>query len=342
MKDATCTWLLLMTISKIDTTIRLPTSLIAESENGCDSSMRYQDYVLVELPDSHIIESSITIKAANQDDNLVLCTKNNTFLMKRILSTNSTLLVENIVNEDFKKVAAILDDYIEIVPFKPRIDAQLLSILSQTLYDGHKDRTFDNTTKIYYTKHDLLCLLPCSEQELENTIKNHPIIEYQGCIRLVSQDYLYHFLRLLVSNYEHAGNSLLTLKDLIVDDSHPSDIVQQLFHIFATIDMNNIILNHLKIIKFFGEYLLASKISWILDEFIDSWRELVVMIDSEAASIEQLYKYLNGLYVIEHSSQDHIFYYPEHQLSSQSMERFKALFKLRKKWLFEDILPFIR
>lgn len=302
--------------------IKLPVSLVTDGkENSCN-----QEYVLLELPDTSILESPITIKAANHDDNLVLCTSTETFLMKRILSTNSTLLIEN--TSDGCTALTIMDDYVELTPFKPHLDSYLLSLLSSSLYLGE-----ESNHSPAYTRTSLASMIPCSNAEFDHLVNSHPIIEHEGYTRLVSDDYLYNFLRLLVANYES-----MDISSIYSNEEYHPEIVKQLLPMFIT----NSSLNIGKIMRFFGEYLLRSRIKWVLQEFISSLNDLMLIADQTIDQENSVLRNLEGLYITEKSQfQNWIFYYPEHQLPTKLHDRFRELFRMRQKWLFEDISPFI-
>lgn len=53
-------------------------------------------------------------------------------------------------------------------------------------------------------------------------------------------------------------------------------------------------------------------------------------------------KQLDGLvYVVDNGNQKVIHYCPENELSEDVSERIQHLFKLKEKWTFEEIRPFI-
>lgn len=295
--------------------INIPLSLLSETQS---------EYCLLELPagipEPGTGDEGWTVQAARENDPLVLCTANQTFLLKRSLSTNSILLVRPTSDRD-ADVVSVLADHVELAPMKQRADSMLLGVLAE-----RKPQTI----------RELSQMLPCSKMELTDALDRQFIPVWGDQILSVPRDDLYYIMRIVCAHCQSdTGTSLATRHAAAIcalkQDQYNEDLIYAVISRF-TGSKEDTGLSDNKIIRFFGEYLLETRARWSLSEFVDKLKEIWPGSDDYLRS-------LTGLYLIE---DDSIFYYPEYRLPMQPMERFPLLFQMRQKWLYDDILPFIQ
>ncbi|KAJ1338821.1 hypothetical protein BSLG_006458 [Batrachochytrium salamandrivorans] len=96
-------------------------------------------------------------------------------------------------------------------------------------------------------------------------------------------------------------------------------------------------LSHNKICRLYGEQILigASLDGMALMQFLKMWQEAVPQ------DLEISLNQIRGLYLLDGDQVKTIRYFPKSLLSTDSRVRFEDLFKIRKRWLREDMLPFV-
>jgi sister chromatid cohesion protein DCC1 len=153
-----------------------------------------RDVRLFEIPASVAddYEAGISFKLIGPKDastDVVFCSENKTFTVKKVETSNSIFIVQPSASTNYT-VSAHCKHYYEIKPTAPRVD-RIVSLLKASEYRGHDREEEVNWQKVtLYTKDQFLSEIQASCAELNSQLELLGVVEIQGKMRLLAQDYL--------------------------------------------------------------------------------------------------------------------------------------------------------
>ncbi|XP_063919586.1 sister chromatid cohesion protein DCC1 [Zophobas morio] len=342
-------------LAKLNENDILPTS---QTIYFTKNNLYNNDYKILEL-DQHLLEvlkegQTLYIKG-DDDENVVLCTDNQTYDVTGAETSNSLLVVNNLnfydnlkleTERKFKTVtvAGIFYEYLAVTPGKPHI-GKLMELLNKSLYKG-PEHEYEVKEDDLYSFDDLNNKIQASEKELKDILNNLTIVTINNKIRLLDVEFhfraLSYMLKLIDENswgldeidYEE---TLTSLKDII-----PEEILISLFDKYAEESqiIDGLQLYQYKesdICKFFAQILLYAADKFNLNEFLQAWKDSVPegMIPHE----DLLY----GIAIIDRKSTPNIISaFPEDSLPEDINARFGVLFRVKDKWTVPEITPYIQ
>ncbi|XP_044263772.1 sister chromatid cohesion protein DCC1-like isoform X1 [Tribolium madens] len=332
----------------------LPTSQTVYFTN---ENLYCNNFKFLEL-DQHLIGElkqgqTLYIKG-DDDENVVLCTKDRTYDVNGAETSNSLLLVKNLSFFDDLKdgqkralktvtVSGIFYEYLSITPGKPHLK-KLTDLLNKSVYKG-PEREYEIKNEDLYSYDDLIKIVQASEKELKDVLKHLNVVTIDGKIRLLDVEYhfraLSYMLKLIEENswnldeidFEETLNSL---RDII-----PEEILICLFDKYTeeskTIDgLQLYSYKEPEICRFFAQILLYGAGKFNLDEFLQAWRESV----PEGMTCDE--ELLHGIAIIDRKSDPPVISaFPEDSLPEDINSRFSMLFKVKEKWTVPEITPYI-
>ncbi|GIY49184.1 sister chromatid cohesion protein DCC1 [Caerostris darwini] len=301
-----------------------------------------------------IAEGQVLTIRGDAEDSAVICTKNSTFELKEAETSNSLLLLpdmfwpEDCENGEMKvvpqTVSGIFHNYYELRAFKPSFK-KLRSLLSRCPYQGKEYEDSNDHEK--YTFEMLLDTIQASEEELKAEIVRMQACIIDGYVRVLDFDYKFNVFSSILNVIESRSMPLNRIfKEPIIEaleDLEPKDIVDQCFSWFSedngATDENGCKLYSLKedpVCKLYAEVLLRSSGKFHLQNFLESWQTSVP--EGMKCDLKQLL----GLALTDRTSRPEvIFHFPSENLPENVKERFEFLFKIKPKWEFDEIVPYL-
>nr|CAH7714853.1 unnamed protein product [Callosobruchus chinensis] len=232
------------------------------------------------------------------DDNeeVVICSETQTYQVTEAETSNSLLLVDNLIltdpenskasNDEYNvnevTVHSIFYNYLEAIPIKPHLK-KLRHLLNESIYKGPEYESEVDPTKCY-TFEQLDEMVQASTKELRKALDDMDVVLVNNKIRLL--DFEYHFkvlsymLKLIDENswqldeidYQETVDAL---KDLV-----PKEILTGLFETYT--EESQIIdgiqlyrYKEDKVCIFFAKVLLYGAGKFNLNDFLQAWKESV-------------------------------------------------------------------
>ncbi|KAL2918788.1 Ctf8p and Ctf18p associating protein [Polyrhizophydium stewartii] len=199
-----------------------------------------------------------------------------------------------------------------------------------------------------YTLNDILDAIQASEGEIRAYLESSGAVLIDGCWRVLSPEYSLEVLELVMLSAIETDMDLarLSLADLeLALESHniPNPVLERCLRSFsesfeASESTTFFKLSHIKVCRLYGEQVLRRlpPDGTSLISFLKDWRAAVPEIMD--VHLDQL----AGVYLLEGSQATQIIrYFPKSTLPSVPKARFEELFKIRKKWLREDLIPYV-
>ncbi|CAD5119162.1 unnamed protein product [Dimorphilus gyrociliatus] len=309
------------------------------------------EYSLVELPPDVVLalknQDEVCIRG-RKDDNAILCTKSNTYTVKEAEVSNSMLLSDNLTFPDgfnnskdvnYVSLNSLNFNYYELkktVANKRRIE----QILKDNPYIGKSSEK--NMTK--YTTEDLKKEIQASEREILKGLEDIKACEIEGYWRLINIDYIKTILDAII-NFKEENSWEIDEIDFnecssVLGEIYPSTIIEHIIksYLKREDETNRYTLRSEEFVKFIAIYLLTNAAEFNLKEFLTVWKQLLPegIADMAKASL------LNGIALVRDQGIPSICYFPISKLPEKVDERFSALFQMKEKWKFDEILPYIR
>ncbi|EFA07653.2 sister chromatid cohesion protein DCC1 [Tribolium castaneum] len=321
-------------------------------------NLNCDNFKFLEL-DQHLLEEikqgqTLYIKG-DDDENVVLCTKDRTYDVTGAETSNSLLLVKNMAFFDDLKdgkeralqtvtVSGVFYDYLSVTPGKPHLK-KLRDLLDKSVYKG-PEHEYEIKNEDLYGYDDLIKIIQASDQELESVLKQMNVVTINGKIRLLDVEYhfraLSYMLKLIEENSWNLDEidfdeTLNSLRDII-----PETILKNLFDKYTTESkiVDGLQLYSYKereICRFFAQILLYGAGKFNLEEFLQAWRESV----PEGMTCDE--ELLHGIAIIDRKSDPPVISaFPEEELPEEINARFNKLFKAKEKWTVPEITPYIQ
>ncbi|TIB65018.1 hypothetical protein E3P78_00877 [Wallemia ichthyophaga] len=317
--------------------IRISTGLNDKNKN---------EFKLLEL-DNELVEAlekqQVLEFKGDGDEDAVLCSNSNTYLLKNRMHSNSLTLLERDTHDTHD--THIVNTFHEIlethkcIPNMDKLD-QILShrvLLDPTESNTDKDRDVDSSLRYDYKR--LSSSIQASDEEMRHALTARKIVHYNGEYRPVDAECLMRTLDLIANTLELLGMSMTNLdKQRVVEKVHEehnvdkqyTDTVMDWFMSTPTsLDIN-------AFVKEMGVCILKThKHPTPFETFIDDWKGRVGYELSSYCSLDLL----KGSYLIEAGR---VKFFTSSSLSKSPSTRFQELFKMRGKWFAADLIPFIQ
>lgn len=199
-----------------------------------------------------------------------------------------------------------------------------------------------------YTFEELLDLVQSSEDELYEALDKLQACPIQGYWRLLDADYrdmaFQHVMRLLVEqdwSYKHVP---LNATCRLLQELEPEFAIKHCVSCYGNqveegFQEGEVYyeLSEARVCQFYAELLLRPAGKFNYQEFLDSWQASIP--EGMVTSLD----YLKGLALVNLSATPPtIWHYSAADLPQEPSERFLQLFRVRDKWSFEEIEPYIK
>jgi len=203
----------------------------------------------------------------------------------------------------------------------------------------------DKDVEQFSTLEKLLDQVPASEGEIHGYLKTIRVVNFQGYLRLIDEEYLFRVFSLVTGCIEeNSWSSDYVLKSVIlssISPLEPSFVLEKIFEWFFKIinesDDDVCSMQENEVCRLMGEVLLKSAGRFNLQEFLRIWQQTV----PEGLTVNL--KQLEGISVTNNlSSPPVIWHFPEYSLPEVITDRFTVLFEAKPKWELEEITPFLR
>ncbi|KAG8177733.1 hypothetical protein JTE90_026575 [Oedothorax gibbosus] len=301
-----------------------------------------------------LFEGDTLIIRGDLEDPAVLCTNKTTYELKEAETSNSLLLMpemqwpENCQESSLKvvpqNISGIFHTYYELRELKPSFK-KLRAILEGNSYKGKEYEADENVQN--YTFEMLLDVIQASAEELKAEIIRMQTCNINGHVRVLDFDYKFNVFSSILNVIESRSIPLDKIpKDPVIEtleDLEPKEILELCFSWFTKatgeVDENGNQLHTLVeelVCKLYAEVLLRSSGKFRLHDFLESWQRSVP--EGMKCDLEQL----RGMALTDTNSMPAvIFYFPPDNLSENIKERFEHLFKIKDKWWYDDIVPYL-
>jgi len=291
----------------------------------------------------------LTIRG-HEDENAVICSRDKTYDIKEAETSNSLMLVPQIVlpgaiaktgnrTLSFSSVTGIFHKYLELIEIRPRL-RKLKDLLMKTPYN--EDARREEIKGLTYS--EILDSVQASEEEILAGLEQFECVEVEGLWYVLDQDYQMMVLSRILKffdenswslNLVHKKETVTTLSSLV----HP-EVVSRVFDFYTLpVDGGNcddFSLNQEKVSRFFGDFLLAANSGYVLSEFLEMWQKAV------PDGISTDLNHLQGLVLLEEDKSPAVIKrFAEDSLPLTIGERLNVLFSAREKWKLEEISPFV-
>ncbi|XJO74239.1 hypothetical protein BDV3_005090 [Batrachochytrium dendrobatidis] len=335
------------------------------------------DYKVLECPPELVafLQASKTLVIRGCDtDEAVLCTDQATYSLRQVETSNSMLLLQNrsfnlssdrqiqtsnaftscFPNTRIDAVSDVIfthSSYLEVACIPPKL-AKLELMLNECLYAGSDTEACNQTNQncknqSIYSLSDFLEIIQASEGEIIDQLNILGAFEINGFWRLLAPTYALYILQLIMLSAVERDMDIfqLSLNDLAIalsEDQIPEPVLKRCLLSNSdscdTMGQDTVFkLSRTKICRLYGDQMLRELTGNGIEimQFLKSWQS-AVPLDWEV-HLDQI----KGLYLLDGSQIKTIRYFPKSLLATDPRMRFEDLFKIRKKWLREDMLPFI-
>ena len=319
--------------------------------------------------DSQIILLEVPSKVADQleqgdhfvfrgdaDDSVVLCSNNEIFDVKEAETSNSLLIVKNLLTnekcqadddnptsdnaeENAHEVTVMksFHRYLEMKSLMPNYQ-KLIQVLEDKYLNSYP---VDDINEHSVNYSDLLNSIQCSETELVKGLKSMDAIQIgQNSWTVVTSDMRMRVVSMICN--------VISENSWSWDDIPKNEAIETLRELEDEVIINQVFDQYIqagkflrnKLCRFYGEYLLQSSTAFNLMEFLSIWQDSLPKIDNEN---EELFKVdLNQLEGLSLVIKDQIQHFPETKLPNNIQDRLKILFNTKDKWSLDEITPFVK
>ncbi|KAJ6241154.1 sister chromatid cohesion protein dcc1-related [Anaeramoeba flamelloides] len=159
-----------------------------------------EQYLMIELPtEITLTENEELFFKGNQKDSAVLCTNNQTFEIKKALSSNTLYFL----NEKGNVIESQTDHYLEVLPMIADFHSIYL-LLSEIPYSG-KENEKKISFKELSTFEQLLDQMQSSRNELKKYLKSINAFRLNGYIRIMDSELQGNIIDLILAIVEEQG-----------------------------------------------------------------------------------------------------------------------------------------
>ncbi|CAK5023838.1 unnamed protein product [Meloidogyne enterolobii] len=297
--------------------------------------------------------NEIYIRGYNSDE-IVLCTKAETFCCKELEVSNSLLILEDALNEveiseelsisNNLKIVSVSNKFLETSRIRPNLTQKL-----KELFNDHKIEMFTKdgcSASCGIFLETILCCIQASEEELINKLAELPVIELEGKFYWISNEYILKFIDKIAEAVDNAGKDEIAYfsKDDLLQrislENIQMETIEWVLNNFCDKNVDGkYSFNESKISKIYIENLLRSLPDKPLD-FEDFELKINNLLPNQLYFKEE---YLSGLGIVENS---HFRGKVVNKLISTDLpldlqKRLSILFSKKEKWKKEEIQPYL-
>lgn len=309
------------------------------------SSFGQRDLRLFEVPEEiaqKVIEGQDLKMIGDSNGDTVLCTKNKTYTMKKVETSNHLFLTGPSATNSFTLTSRV-SDYYEIKISPPRVE-QIEFLLRPTQYDGDEAEAEKPVNKKdLFSRAELMQRVQASEEEFNAALQSAGVIEIDGKMRLVSKSAMREVSRALVDTVMENGWSLTGLN---VERCRAAMTVDKMLLQLALStmgsetndglwDLNADIVARTTALGLFVSNGPSKR--WEAQDFLLSWGARTPGIDSPNSDL------LRGICVSITDDAAHQSYYrycPAEGMTTGPAERLTTLFSIKSKYTIEELTPY--
>lgn len=345
----------MLTLAKLNKDDLLPQTQILNFSSNFEQNGKYKFFEF----DKHLLENlnegEILQVRGEDDENVILCSKSRTYEVLNAETSNSLLLVKDLVfsnhltkedeeNISIVSVERIFYDYLTVVSSKPFL-GKLSKLLENTIYRG-PEHEFEINKDHLLTYEDLQSKIQASEEELQKALIDLHVVTIDNYVRLLDFEYHFRVLSYMLKIIEENSWNLdeidydITIESL--NEIVPTVVLDCLFNLYTKESkvLDSVQLYRYKeteVCKFFAQVLLHSAGKFNLTEFLQAWKESV---PEGMTTAEEM---LHGIAVIDRKSTPNVVWaFAEDKLPDNIIERFRVLFEVKEKWTVSEISPYIQ
>jgi len=313
-----------------------------------------QDIRFLEVPKdvaSDLCEGGTMVIRGDDMDTAVICTDDRTFEVRGAETSNSQLLVADILYPQdmgsgcerrlcWRSVAGVSYKFLELLECRPKT-RRIRELLSSKPYTHNSNK--DGHTG--YSLSVLLDRVQASRQELLLGLAKAEAVSVNGEWFILDPDYKMKILSYILRFFNESSFNLDCVKKSetveAIKELIPECIVEQVFDIYCDKmeggDEDDYSVNNDKVCRFYGEFLLSPTSGFNLSEFLEMWRQAVP--EGLQTNIQQL----EGLALVNSSTKPQtITRFSESDLPESIQERLSELFGVRSRWTLEEMRPFVQ
>jgi len=325
-----------------------------------------EDYKLLELNKElleNIQQGDQLVIRGDHNDETVLCSKNKTYELRAADTSNTLLLVpellapgsstvDDVTEADTKlvdrAVLSCFSTYYEVRLIQPRLER-----LKVILHNNSYSNSSDEDSKEKYTTQQLLGLIQASEEELKRGLNKLGAFEIEGFWRVLDTNYKEKAFSQILALIEEKSWDWHTVPiqctcDML-HDLYPGFVLEYCLRMhgaliedentFEDVEMAGDLycLDNDKVCRYYAEYILRPALGkFNYHEFLEAWEQSVP--DGMKVNEDQLL----GIALTDLNTHPPVvWHFPESNLPEDPGERFNVLFRTRPKWKEKDIVPYL-
>ncbi|CAN6637478.1 sister chromatid cohesion protein Dcc1p [Trichomonascus vanleenenianus] len=270
--------------------------------------------------------------------NIVICTSDKTFKLRKLNQTNTLLLVrpssadqDGDVDMDGRgtvEAFGYVGNYLEPVEFNGFVDFSSVPV--------YGDDEEDNTNKILDTKESLKRRSPICDAEFERHWRDTACVEINYTVYTLHDSVIHTVLSALLT----VGMAQLRLDDAynsLQELDEPKEVLEAVLRKFSSGE-ESYDLDIDAVVRWMGHYILkqvAPGRDYPLERFMEAWRDAVVVNTNVEFTLEAL----KGHYV--QPTDTTVRFLARNKLSQDPRLRFKQLFAVKSTWELSEMVPFI-
>jgi sister chromatid cohesion protein DCC1 len=320
----------------------------------------------------------LTFKGSLHNEKVVICTSKKTFEVRNAEQSNSLLVVPGLLSAqatsrsplkspqsgtinksldkslededsdsppshhtiEHKPILKIFYEYLECRLVHPRIK-KVQDLLQLTLYSGpENEHSIDRRS--LFTRRQLFKTSQCSEGEFEEMLKKIRSIKIDGFMRLLSYEYEYRVVTLMISLIVENSWKLdeiereATIEAL--DGIIPNEITQAIVEYYTESSpaTGKFCFKEAMISRIIAQNVLQEGLKFHIDEFFATCQSAM----PEGMQIQE--SHLGGIAIVDRDSpQPSIRGLFEENMSMELADRLRMLFQAKGRWTLQEISPYV-
>lgn len=239
-----------------------------------------------------------------------------------------------------KKVLKIFYDYLECRQTKPRVK-KVQDLLHLTLYSGPENEHQIDPRQLF-TRRQLFDTAQCSAGEFDELLRKIRCIKIDGYMRLLTYDYEYRVVTLMMSLIVENSWSLNEVdKDETIQALNgiiPDEVTQEMFDFYTgeVQETSKFSYNEAMACRIIAQNVLQEGLKFHIDEFLETCQSAL------PDGMQMQESYLDGIAVIDRDCQaPNIRGLFEENLPMNLADRLRHLFKTKERWTLQQIAPYV-
>ncbi|TIC19762.1 hypothetical protein E3Q12_04123 [Wallemia mellicola] len=299
------------------------------------------DFKLLELNDELVKaldDQKLLLFKGDGDEDVVLCTQDNTYSLKNRMHSNSLTMLDESTNKDEYSIAHTFHEILEVQKCSPNIDKIDMLLSHRVLLDPTEvDNNVEERLKYDYDR--ISSEIQASDKEIRQAFTDRRIVCFNGEYRPVDPECLLRTLDVILNTLELVDMSFNKVdKDELADSINKDHNINREYisTVIGWYMNSDTTLDSQAFVKEIGLSLLkVQSRATAFEKFLDDWKSRSGYELQDQCNLNLL----KGYYLIEAGQ---ITYFTTSSLSKNPSKRFQELFKTRQKWFSVDFIPFIR